>query len=1101
MSNDTSKYEKAFNALKLAIDNQNEGERANALSSFLKIWAKNSDKTKFSDFYAWLEQNDYFSNDSEKLRAFLIQSSEELEKNDENNSFSTQAKQYFEALDQKVTQAENKAIMNDVLSVLRTAEKEHKAKQTSSAKIFTEQAESLMAEYNITAEQVREYKKLRQEAMITLFQKADILAKISAESIKTKLEEEFSEIANEYGFLIQNPDGSAQTTDEFSEEYETYCLDRDAYLKKLNTSKDKYTEPKKTRTKAKKSIDPDEEADKGSGPNEPFEDPLTPEPEPITHVETFPIRDADGSLSAFISAGDYTKALTDYISTYTFKNSPSLSIDFKAEAIEPEEKTMQITQHSPVTGWEINNSTNLTWTSSSAEIPLNATTLKTKKGTITVGSANELTVEMAEGEFKALADLEQSNITIQKGSAKIAGSISGGTYKLSNGSLSVDSNIEGTKISISGNSTFKAKGSIKDTEIAIGKDTKAELRGAISGGTIAASSHVEFMNKSVKARDTIFKGHIPSSPLLQPSDFQILKNKNNIEPSQQLVAKMPELFFEAIGMGRPEKLSDRHKIYSPLFWRTRVIGLGGAETSFIRDLMFGLNNGLETPLINVDGSEPEQKKGILAVQQFLEKNKAGQLIVFPIFKNKETATTALKNPKKSSDLYHYRLAFVTKRKGSLNLNREGLFCEHCDNTGYPRGFWKKFGSALYLDISTPSAFDTKINDTVHTAPESLAKEICDSVWVQKKNNLFDESKSRNLPVPTNAITNGKVSIPFSMHFGRYDYSAEEKPTDKEERPNYNRLLKGFEARASAISRDWEAIPVLRSPVFQKCTFDALKTDFYTDNLVGITLSQFTGTAYAEGDLSKSKYTDKSKININCISDINISGATIDGYSTVKLGLLTGTDSQIQINADELDVSDSSLEVILISGNTISFKKAKLQKAKITIIGAKSIDFTDAEFEDCEITISSVDKAVFTGAKFKGCKISLKSKTAVFKNTKIGGVSKITGQTDAVDFEGAKIGDNIHSSEDTLSYGLQSEQTVFDSAEFGNVVFLEESKIGRKKANWNTTKVTGNISATGKMAKVIYPLFGKAANMDQEITPPKIAGNQAHPARRFSLSQE
>lgn len=1108
-------YNRAFGILGHVLNNENEGERNNSCSTFLNVWNSKENPKNFETFCQWLEQDSDLKDDIEAINDLLTKAAELLEQHQAGNAFTTAYSQYVEKLNEQNAQIEMTAIMNDICSMLYEAKKQHAAGQKESAKTFTDQANTLISEYKVDKDVLRAHQQKRQDVLIDLFKKGDLLNQTKAPFIKEKLEQEFADIALEYGFL--DPD-SNETTAEFNQEYDVYLADRDAYMKLQKKSK---PNDQKTKAADQNTSADDTGTDNGQGDDnadlddESYEDPLAPEPEPVTHVHTFPIRDAKGDLSAFTASDNYTDALKEYISKHTGRKTASLSIDFETDAITVKKDLITVMQHSAVTGWTITASENLTWNSSSPEIIISDTKIETPKGEVTVGSASDLKADIAEGSFKATAKLENSEISIKQGNMDILGRVSGGSYDVKKGDLSLSASVENAKITVKGD--LEAKSAITDTEITLNKGSTAQLRDSIKGGSIKADSNVAFTKKASTAKNTKFIGHIPASPNLRPSEFQKGQNENNIRLAEKVAAQMPELFFEAMGMGRAETYKDGKRIKSPLFWKTRAFNLSNQETSFIKDLLSGLRNGLDTPFIALEGAKSKQKKDILNIEKFLEENKTAKLVVFPIFKDKETATKSSQDLEDHVGPYHYRLAFFANKKQNLNLNETALFDKGCDKTGYPKNFWKNFDTDLILDISTPSMFDPEITGQYlsYTIPPNFAQEIINSKWLQSDVSLFQNFRTQDLDGASSDIKDNIIQTPFIL--GRFAGYLSRNQTSP--RVNYDKILKKLHKLLDEKSKDWEALPVLRSDVFKSCIFEGLNTEFYTDELTNTTLSQFKGTAYAGGNLGGSTVTDKSTLNVECIGDTNINGVTIDGKSTINLNSFHQNNIPIQIDANELKISESDFNAKLGPEALFNFKKAKLQKTKITIAGAKSIDFTDSEFEDCEITISSVTKAAFNNAQFKRCKvkikgddvdftsatvsdlentIDLKTTTALFKGATLIGKTAITGEAEHADFEGAQIGDNITSSEDLVSYKLKSDRNNYNNAKFGNVAFLPTSNTDTHNTKWDSVKVVGRVSAAGTMAQVLYPLFGKAANLDQETKAPKQAGNNAHPGRSFAL---
>ncbi len=1100
-------FKKALPLLRHVIDNENDGEQSNSVLAFLRIWNKKADPTDISEFWQWLEQGNDFNNDPEEVRVFLAQGADKLAKQQASNVFSKGYDDYIEAINAQAANNEHTAIMNDICVMLDAAEKEHAAGQAEASRTFKDQATAIMDEYGIDKDTLREHRQKRQAAMLDLFKKADVLAKTKAPTIRAKLEEDFGELAIEFGFLDQD---AGATTDEFDAEYEAYCLDREAYMK----AKGRPQTPKDSQPSGNQSASADDDGEPDA--SEPFEDPLAPEPpepEPITHINTFPIRDAEGTLSAFVHAANYTEALHDFIGGHAPTKSISLSLDFATEAISHETEIVTVNQHSAIEGWNFNASDNIAWVGSSPEATVANTTFKAKSGSITVGSAQSLKVELADGSFKALTKIEEGDIALKKGTANVAGAIAGGSYTLSDGSLIVGGDVTDAKIEVNGaDNKFEAKRAVAGTEIKIGEKSRAEFRKDITGGSVEATSNVAFMNKAANARGTTFDGHIPSSPNLSISDFQRENNANNMLLAQKLASQMPRFFYEALGLGRPETITPKKRYKSPLFQRTRVIELRYAETSFIKDLMFGLNNGLETPLITVAGTKAEQKRNMLEVQQFLERNPNGRLVVFPIFPDKQQATIASRSATKIDGPFHYRFAFVTDHKGYLRLNGQSFFADNCDENGYPKEFWREFGSALFLDISAPNAFSQE-PDCEAQASAKIARKVINSSWAQEKKDLFSYSKSQRLDECDPEFLAGEVKTPFRL--SGY-YSDESSSTPENTRPNYKKSLKELIEACRDIEKDWEAIPVLGADVFKACTFRGLSTDIYTGNLEGITLSGYNGTVYTGGSLSQSSLIDSSVARLLAVSDVDMTSASISNKSVVSIEPFNAT--TLTLNANSINVTDASLEVSLTADSAAELRCMKAQKANIKITKADHVDFSDAEFEDCKITVSSVNQVAFNNTSFKNCKIkvesetvdfsevsiggrgntlSLTTKTAVFKGASIGGKTKITGQADIANFEGASLGDSVLTSQDKVSYELRSSQNKYDATEFGNVVFLS-SETDTDNTDWQTVKITGLVSASGEMAQVLYPLFGKAANMDEETAPGPKAGNAAHPSRRFAL---
>ena len=648
----------------------------------------------------------------------------------------------------------------------------------------------------------------------------------------------------------------------------------------------------------------------------------------------------------------------------------------------------------------------------------------------------------------------------------------------------------------------------------------AKFRERITDSSIEASGNVEFTRQAVKAESTTFTGHIPSSPNLQPSDFQKAQNEDRLKSVPSIVQMMPELLYQAFGLGRPD--SEGSSQYAKILWNTRSIKLSSAESEFMSDLLFSLDNGLETSLLSIAGEKSKQSKMISEVQALLEQARDTDqditLLIYPYFKNK-TQSTALHGDQNSVEgKYHYRFAFVTGKQTDAPYRHDHhLFKVPHDDGGYPKDFWseikEKYKPVVFLDVTTTQAANnlTKIKPSMILSSE-ISDRIIGSTWIDASNGLFKNAGYS----ATEKVYSGKnkVTLPCKRV---HDYA---KSLKQEQRPLYEQAQLALKDISSELNRDFEGIPVIRSSVFENCTFEGLKTDFYSDGLSEITLSKVTGRGYVEGDLSRTSYKDGSKIKLTCVSDVDLSASQVDGETTVKIVPFANGGSKIKVTADEIRVNDSNLKVILGSEDTISLKEAKFKKSKIKIFGMEKADFENAEFEDCEITISSVDSAAFNGASFKGCKIkiegdktdfsdvtisgqgneiSLKAKTAVFKGASIGGSTEITGQADLADFEGASVGDSVTTSQDKVPYALESKKNKYASAEFGNVVFLPESRTDTNNTDWRTVKVTGLISAEGEMAKVLYPLFGRASNMTEETAPVDSAGNAAHPARKFGLA--
>jgi len=576
---------------------------------------------------------------------------------------------------------------------------------------------------------------------------------------------------------------------------------------------------------------------------------------------------------------------------------------------------------------------------------------------------------------------------------------------------------------------------------------------------------------------------------------------------------MPDKFCQALGLGRPGQMSNSKS--AKILWDPRTINLTTIESEFISDLLYVLDDGFKTPLLSVSNTKKDRADKHSELEVFLEKNESVILSIFPLLKNKEQDTALHDDATSVEGEYHYRLAFFEGKDLNIICDTYYILFDNNYNKedGYPKDFWKDIEAkrnVLFWDISTPPATQDIITPKTSTnlSDEAISR-LSSATWLPEAKNLFENVVSNSSKRAK--MKDNRVVLPHERYHYRY------RLLEESERPLHTKTSDAFQK----IKQKYTSYSVILSNVFENCTFSDQSINFYSDDLSGITLSNVTGKGYVEGDLSNTSYRDKSNIELNYIANIDFNGSHITDGSTVTIKPFDNSTSKITINATEIDVFDSTLDAHLGSEDIISFAGSKLKKSMIMIADAKKVDFSNAEFEECEIIVKSVSTAAFKEANFKSSKITIESEdidcsgaiisgqndvniiatTAVFKDASIAGRTKLQGQVENMNFKLAKIGDNILSSEDRVSYSLQAAKINFDQAEFGNILFSDTSKTETAHTDWSTIRITGRIGATGEIAKALYPLFGQATNMWTETKPPEHAGNDAHPSRSFDLDVE
>ncbi len=1112
---------------------------ANTLAKKLDI--EFPDDAPIDPFVEWLIQHDDFANNPERLEQLINAATHALA---DDHKFKVLINDYTKRQEQQGAKVERVAVLNDILGLRRDGD--------------TQTANNLRDEYGFTENDIASYKAERHEKLIQLFEIADkigVLAakleKLTSETARKKpleelaqFEEQFSKIANDYGLIEFQEDGSQITTAEFNAEYALYCKDQEAY--------------KAGEASASSAVNATDEGapHDGAGTDDDLQSggsKSPPQPPQQQFVKTFPVRDAEGDLAAFYPTTSYTEALTSYLSDHD-GDAFSLAVDFSAEALTVNKRRIRVAQHADISGWDLQASERIALKATTPEAILEKTKIDGTHGSLEFGRARDVGIFLAKGHVKSLAEIANSSIALKEGDVSINDASSSTTYKLSKGELRIEGEmdggsiysikgdvrigrdvhdaritvlsgdlyidqslissgvtlsegnvnalgaIEGSKIELTSRGVLHAKAELHGSDVVLTGDATAEFSADITDSTITAATRTK-VAEGKKASDTTFVKHIPIHGSLPPSDWQEECEQKRAPAIQKVLEEMPKLFIEAFGMGRPGEQNGK---FSKLFWQGRGITLGKDQLSFMQTMFTTFDAGLQSEHFSIVSHDHNKNAG--TILNALKACKAGStsMVIVPFFTDREKDRVVEEDASEIKGSFRYRICI---RDGSdptrvLYDSDHNVFDSGSSNGGHGNDYWQRLGDH-YIDIEVGSA-------EANNADVDLDKIRSIALDLEKPVEVF--GNVHYCPLRTAYVESGKVKLPYEW------YHNDARSISTEMRPDYSGTVSTFRSLADAAKMSFTALSRLDAGVYDACTFSDIQTNFYSHNMSGITLSSYAGIIFGSGDFSGAAFDQKTKATIQCTGDITLTGARVSADSELEL---TPEDASqtILVSANDLEIDESSLSLDFPSG-IVDLKGLKARKATITIVADGDIDLSGATLDECQLTVKTSGKVLFNKASATSSKIKIESDGAEFEELRVGGndnvidltirkakftnaviagKTEIKGEAKNVDFSGAKIGDDVQSSHDQLSYGLKSSNSSFNNAEFGNVIFLKEARIVVKSTDWATVKITGNVAASGIIAKALYPLFGNAANLDHEQSPTPHAGNAAHPAREYYLN--
>ena len=678
-----------------------------------------------------------------------------------------------------------------------------------------------------------------------------------------------------------------------------------------------------------------------------------------------------------------------------------------------------------------------------------------------------------------------------------------------------------SKIELHYGGALTAKKTVINTEFTLGPKTTSEFDSNLTGVTISASDSISLKTATVKAQNSTFSGILPSSPLLTSESLREKVKVFDDKYYLKIIGEMPSFFGAALGLGQAGEVINARQ-FSKMAWRPRLFSLCDNSAEFVSDLFEVMAAGLPlegSPLKLAKGFGKKRCNDITDVIKHIDRmEKSPCLLIYPLFKSKQDAR-AFDDASKIKGPFHYRIILTTD-DDAYDILASGyeLFDneERPDVNGYPVGYIKKPINEIYtyVDIEyTPTENPAaSLRTTNSNAVNEIVAKINESAWLKAPDTLFLDASFK----ATNdfRVENGNICLPYYAS----NYSSVSDMRENQ-RPRYKDVKRRLIELCDKIGSDYLVLPTIKSVVLENCTLKNVRTDFNTDDFTGITLSGFKGKMYALGSLDKSTYTDKSDLSLHALGDVDLHFARITNSSKVIIESWHPQGAPLTVSANAMEISDSMLIAKLTTQDKISFDGSKISKAFIQIKNGQDVSFENAEITDCTIEIHNSARVAFNKASLISCKvkiegdkvyfaestitgdgsvIELKAKSVEFKGAAIIGPTTIKGEVETAGFESTKLGDDARTSDKLSHFQLASKNSTFTNAEFGNINFSNDAKVNAKGTDWGTVKVVGNVVASGPTAKVLYPLFGTASNLEAETPPVISAGNKAHPARKYGL---
>lgn len=1120
---------KAFSTLNLiARESTLDTERTPAVSGFVSMWKKYIAKWKEEDQQKALE---------EFIKGF---EAEAVSQSENAQDILGKAAQYVrEALPDLFTAIETRyqaeadaaeritrgTVLNDVCAMLYQAEQLRAANQNSTARTFETEAQNLLESHSLTREDLRAYRTERKKALIQLFEKAELIAAVTNATLKEKYETEFATLAIEYGFLTAERTG---TTEEFNAEYTKYLVDREAYTnppRKQSKSGGPTAAAAAAMADAATNSD-DEEAPSFSAAALDEEDEVTVPQGPL-EFHLHPIRDATGEIQGITPAQNYGEALQTFLGNKADK--VSLSVDFLSEKVELTAKQVALVQHADMEEWQIVAET-LSWKTGNPTAPVRGLKMKiSKEGKIALNGLTAAEVEIKGGEL-SLREVEKSAITLGNGAKLQVSGVSdnltligeaSGNYELGEiidttikmaGDIKVGKNSD-SAIELGGKSTFSSQGESRNLTLTAGKGSILRFSQNLDGGNISAKgSIIELTSKAVSAQGVRFVGTMPHSPaLVLPEDTT--KPKRDVAAEKLL--KMEYILHAGFGLATPGQLKEKGA-YSKLGEAGKSKALSGPEGDFVDDLLSAFAQGYRGHLLKITMPDDFLEKWEAKKEEYKAK---GQLIIVPIFPDKADAGKEGQKPEDIKGKFHYRCMLLLSSGDHLyHYGRSYPFKNPKSKTGYNQDYFQELARKCEHIL-----FDLEC--TASVKPDL-------SILSQSKTGLLSRKKAmpaipetvRNALVQTTLWEEAQEKKPEPLfktvrrnRAWNYAYYSSD-PIERRytERDTSHTACKDMgDLTAWLVGNNEGPPPVLLSAsVYTDCTFASLRGNFIAENMGTNSFDAVDATAIVLGDMTRTCYLNNTQIAFSLLGSADFTGAAINKskISLVKedrpdrkqyIGNVFDLTQALKakkmiINFEGAEIEDGELTIALDSGDELNAKNIKGKNAKITVTGAGKVDFEGAKFENCTVTVKDAKSLNLKNTEHLATKLKITADKIEAEGIILTGKSTISGTGARADFTGAVLGTPVNEGLAQLHFSLQAGSYALSGCRLGNIKFDDAVQLDPAETDWSTVSVVGNIVARLTTARVLYPLFGKAANLARELPPAESAGKKAHPARVFSL---